>query len=289
MPWSTTVTDPSRGSVRLAAEWYEAPGADEAFVLVHGLGGGPSSAYCRSMARGLLARGRSVLNLGMRGAADTGEDLHHCALADDVHEVLAKIDADRYRRLHLVGFSVGGHLALHAARAPRDPRLRSVTAICAPLDLHEASRWIDGPRAAFYRGHVLRGLKAMHRALVRRGTDAQAIANAAAVRRVRTLREWDERSVVPRFRFADVDDYYTRASIAPHLKTLAVPVLLVVAARDPMVPLHVVRPYLPETHDGVVVRVSRAGGHLGFPGDLDLALGADRGLAGQVLGFASGT
>ena len=60
--------------------------------------------------------------------------------------------------------------------------------------------------------------------------------------------------------------------------------LVVFAEGDPLVPRRVVEPYLPT---GSAVKVCRTGrgGHLGFPANLDLGMGTELGLHGQLRGF----
>ena len=65
------------------------------------------------------------------------------------------------------------------------------------------------------------------------------------VLRARTLRTWDQSTVIPRFGFADPDDYYVRASAAGRLNELRVPALLVNTEHDPMVPAATVTPNQP--------------------------------------------
>jgi hypothetical protein len=88
-----------------------------------------------------------------------------------------------------------------------------------------------------------------------------------AVMRVKTIREWDAQVVVPRHGFADVDDYYARASAGPLLGSLAIPALYIGATYDPMVPAFAIAPSLASANDRLEVRWLDRGGHVGFPGD----------------------
>src|SRR5262249_46282807 len=118
----------------------------------------------------------------------------------------------------------------------------------------------------------------------------RGIAPPEQVRAVRTFRQWDECIVVPRFSFRDAAHYYESMSVAPRLRELRVPSLLVLAHGDPMVPPAVVTPWLPPRNGAISpmldVRWTGRGGHLGFPRDLDLGFGEDRGLSGQLASFA---
>ncbi len=104
-------------------------------------------------------------------------------------------------------------------------------------------------------------------------------------RRIRTLREWDRRTVVPRFGFDSPEDYYRQAGVGGRLDRLRIPALLVVAEDDPMVPPSAVRPQPNGGAERLTLRWSRRGGHLAFPASLDLGENAPAGLAGQVIGW----
>jgi uncharacterized protein len=115
-----------------------------------------------------------------------------------------------------------------------------------------------------YRRHVLEGLVQGYRAVAKRRAVETPVREVA---RVRTLREWDRLTVVPRFGFADVDDYYRRASVGPRLGELLVPALYVGMRHDPMVPASTVEPSLRAAEDGgLTTRWLDDGGHVAAPG-----------------------
>ncbi len=88
----------------------------------------------------------------------------------------------------------------------------------------------------------------------------------AEVRRIRTIREWDDRVVAPRHGFADAADYYARESVAPRLAGLRVPALLLNSEWDPMVPARAVRAALVDRPaPRLEVRWIPGGGHVAFP------------------------
>lgn len=281
--WSATLSDPHFGALRLTGALRVPPGATTLALLVHGLGGDPDSHYVRQAARELSGAGVATLALALRGADGQGEDIYHAGLVDDLQAALASPELAAFGERHVVGFSIGGHVALRWALQPSDPRVRTVTAVCAPLQLRVAQELLDRGRGAFYRRHVLAGLKRLHAAAAARQRTPHP---HAVVRACRTFYRWDELVVVPRYGFAGVHDYYARMSVGERLGALALPSLLVLAAADPMVPPSTVAPFLPAPGRSLLdVRWSERGGHLGFPGDLDLGLGPVHGLMGQVRGF----
>jgi len=278
-PWRLTVEDELVGPVPLSGRLRRAGEGERAALLLHGLGGSAESPYLVPIAAALAARGWTSLRLNLRGADRSGADLYHAGLTADLPRVLAAPPFAAARRIALIGVSLGGHLALRFATESDDSRFASVAAICAPLDLDQGARALDRPSRALYRAHLLGGLNEVYAAVAAR---RRLPVPVERVRRARTIREWDGLAVVPRFGFASAEDYYARASVAPRLDRLGRPALLVCSAGDPMVPLETVRQHFGRLPTTARVVVTPRGGHVGFPRALDLGLGGERGLAGQL-------
>jgi len=173
---------------------------------------------------------------------------------------------------------------MHYAREPLDPRVKAVAAVCTPLDLLSAQRYIDRPRAWLYRNHVLGGLKAIYAAVAARGRRVPS--DPAAVLTVRSMYEWDRLAIAPRYGYDGPEHYYEALSIRPHLEALVVPTLLVAGRADPVVPPETIEPFLPRPGGGpslpLEVRWSRSAGHVAFPRALDLGFGPRPGLEAQL-------
>ena len=280
-PWTTEIDDPRVGKVCLGGRLFEPPEAEALLVAVHGLGGSAASSYMLKAARAAHAAGLATLRLSLRGADGSGEDVYNAALTADLRAALASPEASRYGAVVVLGFSLGGHLALRFATEQPDPRLAAVAAVCAPLDLASCLAAIDAPSRFLYRRYLLARLRRTAAAVAARG---RLPASMRELRRVRTIREWDRLVVVPRFGFASPEDYYTKSSVAPHLGSLAVPALLVAAANDPMVPAAALRPWL-EDAARLEVRWVARGGHLSFPRSLELGEPGPPGIDGQVVAW----
>ncbi len=280
----TWARDPALGKVGLTGRWTEIEGATDALVVVHGLGGSARSPYNAAAALAAAGIGLSSLRLNLRGADLRGEDYYHAGLTDDLAAAIASPELARYERIFVLGYSLGGHVALRYATEPRDPRVAAVAAVCPPLDLAAAADEIDKKRRTLYRAHMLRGLKAMYRRVAARRDVPVPLADALAIG---TIREWDDRIIAPRHGFADADDYWTRVGVASRLHMVDVPTLVIQSEADPMVLAHTVRPTLdraPAIVRAIWIEPHR-GGHVGFASDLDLGLGAALGLEAQVLAW----
>jgi uncharacterized protein len=280
--WETTVLDPVTGEVPVTGLLREAPGSEDLLVLVHGLGGGIGSHYMLRAARAAEAAGISCLRLNLRGCDRRSGDFYHAGLTADLHAALASEDLASYRRIYALGYSLGGHVALRLATEEADPRLAAAAAVCSPLDLALSQREIDLPSRWVYRRYLLASLNDLYAAVAARRAVLLPVEEAV---RLRTLREWDDRIVAPRFGFAGADDYYARASVAPRLGDLRIPALLLNSEIDPMVPAQAVRAALKDPVPGLEVRWLATGGHVAFPRGLDAGLGTGTGVDAQVIGW----
>lgn len=281
--WSASLVDPSIGPLRLTGKLREFPGSRDLFLLVHGLGGSTESYYCLRAASVLERFRVSTLCLALRGADRQGEDFYNIALVADLEAALASPALAGYERVFVLGYSMGGFVALHFARAPSDPRVRGVVAVCTPIDLRAAQQYIDSAPGWFYRRHVLAGLISIYAGVAAR---KPVPTDLALVRRVKTIHEWDRLAIAPRYGYASPEDYYARLAVAPHLGDLAVPTLLVAGENDPIIPPLTIRPFLDACHErrrfALQLAWVRGGGHMAFSRHLDLGFGPERGLDAQI-------
>ncbi|MEM6789816.1 MAG: alpha/beta fold hydrolase [Myxococcota bacterium] len=279
-PWSSTVADDGLGPVALTGAMHRQE-SDTVLVIVHGLGGSAESYYCHTAAWAGLAAGFDVLRMNLRGADGSGADVYHAGLTADLHACLAALE---HPKLLLLGVSMGGHIGLWTSLQSEDSRLRAVAAVCPPLDLAQGCRDIDRRRRRLYRDEVLRSLLAAARPAIARGRVPLAL---DALSDITSLRRWDERVVVPRHGLGDVDAYHRAMSVGPQLGTMARPSLVVLARYDPMVLAEtnatMLRRHPPSP--SVEVRWLDAGGHVGFPPDIDLGAPGPLGVYPQVVAW----
>jgi predicted alpha/beta-fold hydrolase len=278
-PWQTTVEDPDRGPVVVRGRLRRVAGSRAAAVLVHGLGGGDESPYLRSAASACEAVGLTTLRLGLRGSDGGGNDFYHAGLTADLRAAIASPELAGLDAIYLVGFSLGGHVALRLAAEGAPERLRAVAAVCSPLDLQVAVEAFDRPGCWAYRAYVLGRLKEIYASIASR---APVPTPVATIRRVRKLREWDRLTVVPRFGFASPEDYYARASVAPLLRQIALPALLVASPDDPMVPRGSIFGAAEASEGRLQVRWVPGGGHVGFPARVHLGFDGPHGVEAQI-------
>jgi len=207
--------------------------------------------------------GFATLAVDLRGADRRGGGFYHVAQVEDLRAVCRSPLLRRFENVFVLGFSMGGHLAVHFAARDDEARLRGVAGLCTPLDLQATQRHIDGPGQYVYRHYVLRGLKQIYAAVARRHRDVPS--PDEAVQRCRTFREWDELTIAPRYGFETPEAFYEQQSAANVLGELRADTLLVLARNDPIVPPRLSLPHIAAAPVGRLrVRVLPRGGHLQF-------------------------
>lgn len=279
--WSVELEDPEVGPVTLTGRLLSRS-EESVLVVLHGLGGSVESGYMALALRAAEQAGRSCLLLNCRGADRSGADFYHSGLTADIEAALTGPALAAAKTIDILGYSIGGHIALRYACGQVDARVRRVAAVGTPLDLRAAADDMDASGLSVYRSHVLDALKEIYTAAYQRRP--QGISPLVA-REIKRFRTWDEQIIAPRFGFDGADHYYRTQSVGPLLGELKVETIYVGASHDPMIAAGAVRPFLeqPRLHavwDG-------GAGHLGFRSDFDLGLDAPLGLESQVLAWLS--
>ena len=286
VPWRRRVDSRSGAGVYVTGRYRRRAESDTLVILIHGLGGCADSTYVRGAAARVDAHDYSTLRLSLRGAPRDGEDMYHAGLAADLEAALTDTEFERYRRIWVIGFSMGGHLTLRAALDCDVDRFDRAAAICSPLDLSIAQDNLDAPASLAYREYILRELRAMYRKVAERGRGTVPVSR---VDQVRSLREWDALTVVPRWGFGDVENYYRTVSVAGDLGDLQRPSLLVASRGDPMVSPATIEAGLDDASPALSVAWADRGGHVYLPSSLDLGFPGQPGVIGQILGWMNHT
>lgn len=277
--WTAPVPDSRHGKVLLTGRLSEPEAARAIVIIVHGLGGNGESYYAVAAAHAAERAGLSSLRLNLRGADELGEDFYHAGLTSDLAAAIASPTLSRYDDIYLLGYSLGGHMALRYLSEDPDPRIRAAAAVCSPIDLEASAQAIDQPARAVYRHNVLRALKRIYRQVASRKEVPVSVGEAMAIS---TIHQWDELVVAPRHGFDSARDYWEKMSVWSRLTHIKTPTLFVAAEYDPMVLIDTVRPRIPQT-DNLTTVITARGGHVGFPPDLDLGVGATGSIADQAL------
>ena len=265
--------------VLLKCRWQAERRAAPTLLLLHGLEGSTDSLYVLGTAQKAYRRGFNVVGMNMRNCGGTehlAATLYHSGMTEDIRRVVLEELAGREElsEIYLAGFSMSGNMVLRLAgdygrEAP--PALKGVAAVSPSIDLDSCAGALESRGNALYRWNFVKHLRNRVR---RKGRLSPGKYDTRALRRVRTIREFDEQITAPHGGFRDASDYYARTSSRAVLKEIRVPALIIHSADDPLIP---VEPFLDKAiadNPEVLLVLTRRGGHVGFLSDR--AEGEDR-------------
>lgn len=256
--------------------WQARPERCPTLLALHGLEGSSEAHYMRGLADKAFNAGMNAVRLNQRNCGGTehlSAGLYHSGLTDDVRAVLRELIAvDGLRAVAVVGYSLGGNLALKLAgelgeAAPS--ALVAVAAVSPTMDLARSVQALERRQNCIYQWHFLRHLKQRMRRKARAWPGRYDL---RPLGRIRSIREFDEAYTAPHHGFRDAADYYYRASALRVVHRIRVPALIVSAEDDPFVPADQFRDPVITGNPYVTVVLTPHGGHCGFiaaPGSED--------------------
>lgn len=229
-------------------------------LLIHGLGGSAESDYVRASAKGLIDDGFPVVRVDLRGAGVSGDysaGMYHGGKTQDIRAVLDWIA----RPTVVVGFSLGANATIKLL-GEQAPGVIGGVSVSAPLDLAVGAEHLHHRAWGFYEKFLVRGLK---RDVLRPGA-RYTPEERQAVMAARTIAEFDSAITAPRHGWRDAAEYYYVNSSIRFLPQVQVPLLVIHAKDDPMIPIG---PYESVDWDvlpSVELILTEHGGHVGFHG-----------------------
>jgi hypothetical protein len=251
--------------------WHGQPWLHPTLLVLHGLEGSSDAHYVRGIADKAFRAGLNVVRLNQRNCGGTehlSAGLYHSGLTDDPAAVVRElIEVDRLPALAVAGYSLGGNLALklageYGAAAPSE--LRAICAVSPTMDLERCVTALEQRRNRLYEWNFVRNLKARMRRKARLFPGRFPL---NGLRRIRTVREFDDAFTAPHHGFRDARDYYYRASALRVVDKIRVPTLIVSALDDPFVPPEPFRDTAVTGNPAITVVLTPEGGHCGFISD----------------------
>ena len=236
-------------------------------VLVHGLEGSSEAGYARSMAWALLESGFAVHRFNMRSCGGTDNlapTAYHAGQTSDLLAVLRELRGQSAAPLFLVGYSLGGNVALKLAGETAEEAARLLAGVCsvsAPIDLSACAHALGRPGNFIYQRRFLKALLAR---VCRRHIQDPEMYTLEHLPKVKSIVDFDDYYTARLFGFGTAANYFRTQSAAQFLSRIRIPTLAVCAQDDPLVPFEAYRdPSLWENPHLKLVAPEK-GGHLGF-------------------------
>lgn len=261
--------DVAPGSRVLAhCHWHSRPWEHPTLIALHGLESSSQAHYVRGLAEKAFVAGFNAVRLNQRNCGATehlSDSLYHSGLTGDPIAVMHElIDVDGLPAFAIAGYSLGGNLALklagdYGASPPKE--LRAICAVSPTMDLAVCVEALEEKQNAIYQWHFVRNLK---RRMRRKARALPGKWSLEALRRIRSIREFDEAYTAPHHGFRDAADYYHRASAMRVIDKISIPALIITAADDPFVPPGPFKEPAVVNNRNITVKLPPHGGHCGF-------------------------
>ncbi len=238
-------------------------------VMLHGLEGSGEAGYIESLAASALRSGYAAHRFHMRTCGGTerlSPTLYHAGLTGDLAAVLRLFRQEGRAPAFVVGFSLGGNVALKLAGELGNSAtelMRGVCAVSAPLDLGACAQRIAAPDNRLYQRRFVRKM--------RRRLLATGRYQAADLARLDSVIAIDDRITAPSFGLGTAEKYYRTQSAIGYVDRIRVPALLIQSKDDTFVPWRILEHPAVRGNPHLQVVLTEHGGHLGF-----LARGAHR-------------
>ncbi|MBV9158466.1 MAG: alpha/beta fold hydrolase [Acidobacteriaceae bacterium] len=234
-------------------------------LLLHGLEGCADAGYILSFAQHALLHGFGVHRINSRscgGTEEICETMYHSGLTTDTLGIVREIRNRGIGPIFLVGFSLGGNVALKlAGELGETDLIAGICAVSTPIDLAACVRCTDKPSNFLYARRFLDRLRNRVR---RQASHHPHFYSADGLDEVKNIWEFDDLVTARLFGFGTAANYYATQSSAGYLDAIRVPTLVVCAKDDPLVPFEVYDHPAFQSNPFLTLLATEHGGHLGF-------------------------
>jgi len=258
-------------AVRCWCHWQPERHSAMTLVVVHGLEGSTESQYMLGVARNGLAAGLNIVLMNQRncgGMDHCAPTLYNSSRSADVAAVARHvIEHDGVSRFALIGFSMGGNLALKLAgewggAGPKE--FCAVATVCPAMDLAASADALHEPANRIYEYYFLMQL---FRRFRRKAKLFPGQYETSRLRGISSLRQFDDRITAYYCGFTGADDYYARAAASNVVDRIAVPTLIIHATNDPFIRLQSETRQKILSNTNIDFVESADGGHCAFIGE----------------------
>jgi len=191
--------------------------------------------------------------------------LYNSGMSSDYHAVFYELsNGDGFEQIFFAGYSMGGNLVTKMAGefASAVPKaLRGVCVVCPAIDLAACAdaleRWDNYP----YQRHFVSGLMSRY---ARKQELLPHLYSTNGLPPIRTVRQFDDYIIAPRFGYRDAQDYYESVGAKRVAAQIRVPFLMITAQDDPFVPYACFQAAKISENPAIRFVAPRYGGHCGF-------------------------
>ena len=246
-------------------------------ILSHGLEGDSSRQYITGMVKNFNAHGFDCIAWNFRscsGEMNQTKTFYHSGATDDLETVLKHSLSKGYKKIYLVGFSLGGNLTLKYLGEKGQnlyPEIQKAITFSVPLHLSSSSKKIGWLYTKRFNKSLINKILEKSQRFPEFQIDTSNIA------KIKTLKDFDDAYTSQLHGFIDAEDYYERNSSLYFLDKINIPTLIVNAQNDPFLSAECFPFEKIKSMEKVYFQAPKMGGHCGFyPADYQGVLWSEK-------------
>lgn len=241
--------------------------SEKIVILLHGLAGNSVRPYMKGMVRAFNHKGFDGLAMNFRGCS---EDLnryfksYHAGASDDVSEVVKHVKSlNKYKKIVLVGFSLGGNMLMKYLGEDRNipEEIVGAVGVSVPCDLSGSLGAINRMRNFVYSKRFELNLK-QH--LMARANKFPDRINKDEISACNSLRDIDDLYTSRAHGYKNASDYYKKASAQQFLEGIEIPTLMINAKNDSFLSEKCYPQEVAKNSEFLHLEMPSFGGHVGF-------------------------
>lgn len=267
----------------LDLDWSESKTpAAKVVILLHGLEGNAQRHYITGSAKTFNQNNIDACAVNFRGCSGEQNLLYrsyHSGATEDLIAVIQHIlNTKTYDSIYLLGFSLGGNLALkYLGEGNRIPKeIKGAVGVSVPCDLKNVCDELLKSKNILYskrfKKHLLEKLYEKQKVFPDKIT-------RTAIMSINSLKDFDNVYTAPAHGFKDAFDYYMQCSCKQFLKNNTTPTLILNAKNDSFLG-DACYPFKEASNNKkLFLEVPNYGGHVGFWGKTNVSYAEKRALA----------
>lgn len=251
----------------LDLDWKKG-GSKNLVLILPGLEGKSNSLYSRAVIRYFTKRGWDALGMNYRGCSGSKNRKlrgYHMGASDDVSFVVDHaINHHQYDNILLVGYSLGGNLALkYAGEMGKQlpPQVKSAVAFSAPMDIKASDERLNKWYNYQYLKWFMFPLNVKARQKMRQFPGKL---NYKGFLFGKNFVYFDTHFTAPANGYSTVEEYWEKSSCLAHLPNVEIPVLVVSSLNDTFISKNCYPVELARNHKNIYLEMPKYGGHCGF-------------------------
>lgn len=254
----------------LDLDWSFSEGiSKKVVILIHGLEGNAQRAYMKGSAKQFNRNGYDVCAVNLRTCSGETNRLfrsYHSGATEDLDAIVQHLLKTKdYGAIYIKGFSLGGNLTLKYLGENRvlPKQIKAAIGISVPCDLYSSCKELLKPKNILYairfKKNLLNKLKEKQKRFPQRISDAD-------IKRVVTLKDFDDVYTSIAHGFTDALDYYAKCSCLQFLPQIKIPTLIINAKNDSFFGPECYPEKEARVHRNLFLEMPEHGGHVGFTG-----------------------